>query len=439
MSPLFDPLRIRGIELRNRIVFAPVVTNFGLRNQQATQYYVERAKGGVGLIIVHGTPVDLLIKAQWSQSLSSLALAVHEQGAKVVLQLWHGNELNGEKVAPSARESYRQITREEIRTVVEKFATAARHCQEAGFDGVEVHGAHGYFIHQFYSPLTNQRSDEYGGNAEKRMLLGMELVVAMREAMKERGLLLYRHSAVDGAPGGSSVEESARFAKALENHWLDVIDVSAGMGRTDELSIPASSAPEGTHADLAAKIKVGFHAFRVSRIQNPLACQLVEILEFLLINLRQRILFDALGMLCHHVPRLFLEHVFVPFKCSSQIPIRYGAHQLLVAVKHAGHPEPFGRHFQNDIFHQRILCHFWHRLTRVHQILYLEKKLTPEASAGMQERKIFFPEIPFLHKRNSNRVSERQCGRRARGRHYVVGTGLLHSDVEHVISETGNR
>lgn len=270
MSRLFDPLRIRGVELRNRVVFAPVVTNFGLRNQQAVHYYVERAKGGVGLIIVHGTPVDLLIKAKWAQSLSSLVAAVHEQGAKVVLQLWHGNELNGEKVAPSARETYRQITREEIRTVVEKFATAARHCQEAGFDGVEVHGAHGYFIHQFYSPLTNQRSDEYGGNAEKRMLLGMELVVAMREAMKERGLLLYRHSAVDGAPGGASVEESARFAKALENHWLDVIDVSAGMGRTDELSIPASSAPEGTHADLAAKIKaqVTIPVIAVGKVQT---------------------------------------------------------------------------------------------------------------------------------------------------------------------------
>ena len=105
MSGLFDPLRIRGIELRNRIVFAPVVTNFGLRNQLAVHYYVERAKGGAGLIIVHATPVDLLIKAKWAQNLSSLVMAVHEQGAKVVLQLWHGNDLNGEKVAPSDRKS----------------------------------------------------------------------------------------------------------------------------------------------------------------------------------------------------------------------------------------------------------------------------------------------------------------------------------------------
>ncbi len=152
MSGIFEPLRVRGVELKNRIVFAPVVTNFGLRNRQAREYYVGRAKGGAGLIIVHGTPVDLLVKAQWAQGLSPLAAAVHERGAKIVLQLWHGNELNGQKVAPSARESCREITREEIRTVVEKFAAAAGHCLEAGFDGVEVHGAHGYFIHQFFSP-----------------------------------------------------------------------------------------------------------------------------------------------------------------------------------------------------------------------------------------------------------------------------------------------
>ena len=270
MSGIFEPLRIRGIELKNRIVFAPVVTNFGLRNQQAREYYAERAKGGVGLIIVHGTPVDLLVKAQWAQSLSPLATAVHEQGAKIVLQLWHGNELNGQKVAPSPRESCREITHEEIRTVVEKFAAAARHSLRAGFDGVEVHGAHGYFIHQFFSPLTNQRSDEYGGNAEKRMLLGMELTVAMREAMKEGGLLLYRHSAIDGIPGGSSLVESARFARALQNHWLDVIDVSAGMGGGDEFSIPTFSAPEGTHADLAAQIKaqVTIPVIAVGKVQT---------------------------------------------------------------------------------------------------------------------------------------------------------------------------
>jgi len=267
---LFDSLRIKGIELRNRLVFAPVVTNFGLRNERAENFFIERARGGAGLIVVHGTPVDLFLKANWAQDLKSLVTAVHAEGAKVVLQLWHGNELNGQAVAPSPRQSYRQITREEIRTVIDKFATAARKCQDVGFEGVEIHGAHGYFIHQFFSPLTNQRTDEYGGNVEKRMLLGMELVVAMRKAVGERFLLLYRHSAIDGLPGGTTIEESARFAKALENHWLDVIDVSAGMGQDEGLSIPPASAPEGTHAELAAKIKakVSIPVIAVGKVQT---------------------------------------------------------------------------------------------------------------------------------------------------------------------------
>lgn len=270
MSRLFEPLGIKGIELRNRIVFAPVVTNFGLRNERAVNFFAARARGGVGLIIVHGTPVDLLIKADWARSLRTLVSAVHEQGAKIALQLWHGNDLHGQAVAPSARESYREITHDEIQTVINKFATAARNCQEVGFDGVEVHGAHGYFIHQFFSPLTNQRTDKYGGSVEKRMLLAVELVVAMRRAVGESLLLLYRHSAVDGLPGGTTIEESARLAKALEIHWLDVIDVSAGMGRNDDLSLPPAPAPEGTHAELAARIKakVAIPVIAVGRVQT---------------------------------------------------------------------------------------------------------------------------------------------------------------------------
>lgn len=265
---LFEPLAIKGVTLRNRIVFAPVVTNFGLRNARALNYYAARARGGAGLVIVHGTPVDLFLGPQGGRGLESLVQAVHAQGAKIAIQLWHGNELRGQAVAPSPSGACREIHREEIREVVEKFAAASRRCRELGFDGVEVHGAHGYFVNQFFSPLTNQRKDDYGGSAEKRMLMAMELIVAMREAAGENFLLFYRHSAVDGMEGGSTVEESARFARALENHWLDVIDVSAG-NQGNPLAIPPAEAPEGTHADLAARIKaaVSIPVIAVGRIQ----------------------------------------------------------------------------------------------------------------------------------------------------------------------------
>ena len=102
------------------------------------------------------------------------------------------------------------------------------------------------------------------------MLLAMELVVAMRQAAGEKLLLCYRHSAVDGLPGGTTVEDSARLAKALENHWLDGLDVSAGMGGADDFSLPPASAAEGTHAELAAKIKakVSIPLIAVGRVQT---------------------------------------------------------------------------------------------------------------------------------------------------------------------------
>jgi len=297
MPGLFDPLTIKGVVLRNRIVFAPVVTNFGLRNEQTTHYYAERARGGAGLIIVHGTPVDLFLKEIWVQKLKPLIEAVHGEGAKIAVQLWHGNDLGGEAVAPSAQGACRPITREEIQTVVGKFAAAARHCREAGFDGVEVHGAHGYFINQFFSPLTNQRNDEYGGSLEKRMRLAMELVRAMRRAAGEGFLLLYRHSAVDGEPGGATLEESVRLANALQVHWLDILDVSAGRGHKDNLSIPEASAPEGTYADLAGQIKaaVSIPVIAVGRVQRrAVADRILEKGKADLIALGRQLLADPL-------------------------------------------------------------------------------------------------------------------------------------------------
>jgi 2,4-dienoyl-CoA reductase-like NADH-dependent reductase (Old Yellow Enzyme family) len=188
----------------------------------------------------------------------------------VAIQLWHGNDLRGEAVAPSAQGPCREITRVEIRLVIEKFAAAARHCREAGFDGVEVHGAHGYFINQFFSPLTNRRKDDYGGGLEGRMRLAGELIGSMRRAAGEGFLLLYRHSAVDGEPGGTTAEESIQLGKTLEKCGLDVFDVSAGRGQHDALSIPEPSAPEGTHADLAGRIRaaVSTPVIAVGRIQT---------------------------------------------------------------------------------------------------------------------------------------------------------------------------
>lgn len=271
MTHLFSPLVCRGIGIKNRLVFAPVVTNFGLRTPQAINFFRERARGGIGLIIVHGTPVDFFLKAGITQALIPLVAKVHEAGAKIAIQLWHGNELNGQAVAPSPRGKYRQITIEEIRRLIEKFTQAVAVCREAGFDGAEVHGAHGYFINQFFSPLTNQRQDEYGGTIKKRLRLAEELITVMRAAAGENFLLLYRHSAVDGFPGGTTIEESIFLAQALEAKGLDIFDVSAGFGPASPLSIPDASAPMATHAQLAAQIKanISIPVIAVGKMHAP--------------------------------------------------------------------------------------------------------------------------------------------------------------------------
>jgi 2,4-dienoyl-CoA reductase (NADPH2) len=267
---LFDPISIHGVELKNRIIFAPVVTNFGLRNRQALAFYAERARGGAGFILLHAIPVDLFLRDEWIQGLEPLIQSVHREGAKIAAQLWHGNDLNGQALFPSWRGVGRKITREEIGMVIHKFAVAARCCREAGFDGVEVHGAHGYFVNQFFSPLTNQRTDEYGGSVERRMRFAAELVRMMRKTVGDEFLLLYRHSAVDGVAGGATIEESVHLARALEKS-VNLMDVSAGQGGNDGLTIPPASAPEGTHADLAGMIKnsISIPVVAVGRVHTP--------------------------------------------------------------------------------------------------------------------------------------------------------------------------
>ncbi|MGB9698260.1 MAG: hypothetical protein ACPL5I_02645 [Thermodesulfobacteriota bacterium] len=271
MVNLFSPLVCRGIEIKNRLVFAPVVTNFGLRSARALNFFRERARGGAGLIIVQGTPVDFFLKAGTAEILAPLVAKVHAEGAKIAIQLWHGNELNGQAVAPSPCGKYREITIGEIKTVIQKFAQAVGICRQAGFDGVEVHGAHGYFINQFFSPLTNQRQDEYGGTVEKRLRLAKELITSMRQVAGENFLLLYRHSAIDGLPGGTTIEESILLAQNLEANGLDIFDVSAGFGAASALSIPDGSAPAATHAHLAAQIKahISKPVIAVGKMHSP--------------------------------------------------------------------------------------------------------------------------------------------------------------------------
>ena len=288
---IFEPITICGMELKNRIVFPPMQVNVGFRSQRAQVYYADRARGGAGTIIVAATSVDqFLLDEVWGKpggaerfvvGAALLADAVHEAGAKVGIQLWHGNhypcgigmfDTRGEAVAPSAREEMRELTRDEIRAIVYKFALASAASKMAGYDFVEFHGAHGYMPCQFFSPAFNKRSDEYGGDLEGRMRFGLECVQAMRSAVGDDYPIFYRLGAWEDMPDGIKLEEAVEFAIALEKAGVDVLDISVGnVVEEGFTSIPGPDKTPGTFVHLAAavKAKVKVPVIAVGRINSP--------------------------------------------------------------------------------------------------------------------------------------------------------------------------
>ena len=224
---LFRPLTVKKLKLRNRIVMPPMATVMNISTLRARKYYRERARGGVGLIIVEGTSIDKFSSLEFVKALSLLSKTVHKEGSGIIIQLFQGSELqNGEIVAPSATEVSREVTKEEIEKIIEKFATSSFLAQKAGFDGVEIHGAHTYFLNQFFSPILNRRGDRFGGSLEKRMNFGLGCLRAIRKRVKEEFLLFYRHTPVDWNDGGYTIKDSHLFCSRLEEEGLDVIDIS---------------------------------------------------------------------------------------------------------------------------------------------------------------------------------------------------------------------
>ncbi len=286
---LFQPLTVRGMTLRNRIVMPPMQVGVGYRSQRAKSYYGERAKGGVAAITVAGTSVDLFVSddawgrpgglATFIEGAHFLTEMVHQAGARIGVQLWHGNrfpagmggENQGEAVAPSPRGEMRALTVLEIEEIVARFAQAAAKAKEIGFDYAEVHGAHGYLVCQFFSPADNGRVDEYGGDLTGRMRFGIECVKAMRRAVGEHYPLFYRLGAWEDRPGGITIDDSVEFATQLEKAGVDVLDVSVGAAIRPSLSPSVGSAePEGVLVPYAAAVKrkVRIPVIAVGRIKT---------------------------------------------------------------------------------------------------------------------------------------------------------------------------
>jgi 2,4-dienoyl-CoA reductase-like NADH-dependent reductase (Old Yellow Enzyme family) len=286
ISALFTPFKVNGLEIKNRIVMAPLQLSLGFRSQRARAFYLERARGGVGAIVLPATAVDILASDEaWGKSgalasflegLSSLVADIHDAGARIGIQLWHGfnfpaglTGVQGEFVAPSPAGQARELKAAEIKIIIGKFAAAAASARETGMDFIDIHGAHAYLLHRFFSPLDNQRSDKYGGSVEKRMTFALECIKAVRKTVGRDYPMFWRLSAEEGVVGGIKLEQSIALAQALKKAGVDVIDVSCG--RLARQIMPSKIQPMGTYVSQAEAIKkaVDIPVIAVGRINSP--------------------------------------------------------------------------------------------------------------------------------------------------------------------------
>ncbi|CAA7601838.1 flavin oxidoreductase / NADH oxidase family [Acididesulfobacillus acetoxydans] len=278
MYKLTMPLDVGSLHLTNRLVMPPMATakaeKDGTAGGSLIDYYAEKSLGGyLGLIIIEHSYVSPLGQASLGQlsvagertvpGLRRLAQEIHRNGPKTVMQINHAGSATSEEViretpvGPSAVANPRkgglprELNHEEIAQIIESFAEAARRVKEAGFDGVEIHAAHGYLLNQFFSPLTNRRLDEYGGELRSRLRLHLEVLEAVRGAVGPDYPVLMRWGASDCTEGGVTLKESCRAARYLAEAGLDILDISGGMCG---YSVPGLNA-QGYFAPWAAAIK----------------------------------------------------------------------------------------------------------------------------------------------------------------------------------------
>lgn len=249
-------------------------TEKGEVTEELIKHYEERSKGP-GLVIVEHSYIAKNGKASLRQlgiysdelidGLKRLAEAIKGNGAIALIQLNHAggrtsSKIIGEKpIAPSPVklpiwiEEPREITLRDLFNIKEAFKKAVERAIKAGFDGVEIHGAHGFLLNQFFSPITNKRLDAYGGTLEKRMRLPIEIVSEIRKILGGNKILSYRLGADDLMPNGTTIKDSIKFAMKLENEGIDILNISGGLcgSRPQQLE-----GQQGYFIPLAEKIKM---------------------------------------------------------------------------------------------------------------------------------------------------------------------------------------
>ncbi len=251
MRKILSPLTVKNLKLKNRIVLPPMATakalEDGAMSEDVLNYYNEKTEDGdLALVIMEHSYISEEGRANKKQvsvasdkmieGLKKLSDVLHKNGTLGVMQINHAG-LNakpdnplilpaGPSLVPG--QNIKVLSKEDLDKIIKDFAEAARRCKEAGFDGVEIHSAHGYLLNQFYSPLINKREDEYGGSLENRIRLHVEIIRAVREAVGSEYPVFLRLGAADYKDGGTTIEDSVKASIIFEKEGVDLLDISGG-------------------------------------------------------------------------------------------------------------------------------------------------------------------------------------------------------------------
>lgn len=294
---IFEPLTIRRMTMKNRIMMTPMGTNYGEQSGEMSflhiNYYEQRARGGTGLIMVENANVDYPLGSNGTTQLRidhdnylprlfKLTETVHKHGACIGIQINHAGAS-----AQSARtqmqpvsasdipskaggEIPRPLEKEEILQIVKKYGQAAKRAQAAGFDTVEIHAGHSYLISQFLSPLTNHQTDEFGGSAENRARFARMVLEEVRAQVGPHFPIFVRISADEFLEGGNTLEDTLDYLQYFQEE-ADVIDVSAGLNSSIQYQIDANYLPDGWRSYMAKAVKerYGKPCVTTGNIRNP--------------------------------------------------------------------------------------------------------------------------------------------------------------------------
>jgi 2,4-dienoyl-CoA reductase-like NADH-dependent reductase (Old Yellow Enzyme family)/thioredoxin reductase len=296
---LFSPKLIGNIMIKNRILMAPIDTNLADESGKVTddlvRFYERRAAGGPGMIIVENTQVDYPRGKNTRRQLSihddekipglaRVAESIRTAGCVPAIQLHHAGrettlEITGGilPVAPSPlpcghlKTPVRELSRPEIEELIQAFIHAAERAKQAGFELIEIHGAHGYLVGGFFSPHTNRRTDEYGGSLDGRMRFATQIMRGIKRSLGMDFPVSFRFSADEFVSGGIDLEEGIRIAQRLENEGVDVLHVSAGIYESLPTLLEPMSYPQGWRAYLASEVKKLVHipVIAVGVIREP--------------------------------------------------------------------------------------------------------------------------------------------------------------------------